>query len=179
MMTIDLILPAACLIYLLAATTDVAARIIPDTCSLFLLLLGLLRLLSIDGSASALADSAVAAGTFAVLVMLCMAGLLGGGDAKLIAASTFFLGSERLADFFSATALSGGVLALLYLIGHAALSGRRMPLPPLSPDGAHRGWGRRLKVLLAAEHRRVARKQSVPYGVAIAAGALISLGGLH
>ena len=109
-MIIDLILPAACLIYVLAATTDVAARIIPDTCSLALLLLGLLRLLLIDGSASALADAATAAGTFTVLVMLCMAGLLGGGDAKLIAASTFFLGFERLADFFSTTALSGGIL---------------------------------------------------------------------
>ena len=101
MPVIDLILPAACLVYVLAAASDVAARIIPDSCSLALLLLGLLRLLLlIDGSASALVDVATAAGTFAVLVMLCMAGLLGGGDAKLIAASTFFLGFERLADFF-------------------------------------------------------------------------------
>ncbi|GEO40559.1 prepilin peptidase CpaA [Skermanella aerolata] len=176
---IDLILLAACLVYILAATFDLATRIIPDTCSLVLLLLGLLRLLLIDGSASAFADAATAAGTFIVLVMLCMAGLLGGGDAKLIAASTFFLGFERLADFFSTTALSGGILALLYLIGHAVLSGRTMRLPPLSGAASRHSWRRRLKVALAAEHRRVARKQSIPYGVAIAAGALISLGGLH
>jgi prepilin peptidase CpaA len=175
----DIILPAACLIYVLAATSDLATRIIPDTCSLALLLLGLLRLLLIDGSASAFADAATAAATFIVLVMLCMAGLLGGGDAKLIAASTFFLGFERLADFFSTTALSGGILALLYLIGHAVLSGRTMRLPPLSSTASRHSWRRRLKVALAAEHRRVARKQSIPYGVAIAAGALISLGGLH
>jgi prepilin peptidase CpaA len=177
---IDLILLAACLVYILAAANDVVARIIPDTCSLALLLLGLSRLILIDGSASAFVDVATAAGTFIVLVMLCMAGLLGGGDAKLIAASTFFLGFERLADFFSTTALSGGILALLYLIGHAILSGRTMQLPPLSgPSGSRHGWKRRLKVAVAAEHRRVARKQSIPYGVAIAAGALISLGGLH
>jgi prepilin peptidase CpaA len=179
MPSVDLILPAACLVYVLAAANDVVARIIPDTCSLALLLLGLLRLLLIDGGASALSDVAAAAGTFAVLVMLCMAGLLGGGDAKLISASTFFLGFERLAEFFSTTALFGGVLALLYLIGYAALSGHTMPLPPLSGAGQGRAWGRRLKVALAAEHRRIARKQSVPYGVAIAAGALITLGGLH
>ena len=179
MPVIDLILPAACLVYVLAAASDVAARIIPDSCSLALLLLGLLRLLLlIDGSASALVDVATAAGTFAVLVMLCMAGLLGGGDAKLIAASTFFLGFERLADFFSATALSGGALALLYLIGHALLSGRTLHLPP-PRNGRRHGLGRRLKVVLAAEYRRVARKQSIPYGVAIAAGAVLSLGGLH
>ena len=99
----------------------VAARIIPDTCSLALLLLGLPHFSLIDGSASALADTAAAAGTFAVLVMLCMAGLLGGGDAKLITASTFFLKSERLADFFHTTVLSGGVLSFLYLNGHALL----------------------------------------------------------
>ena len=175
----DIILPAACIVYILAATNDLVARIIPDTCSLALLLLGLSRLILIDGSASAVADAATAAGVFTVLVMLCMAGLLGGGDAKLIAASTFFLGFERLADFFSTTALSGGILALLYLIGHTVLSGRTMQLPPLSGPGFRHGWKRRLKVALAAEHRRIARKQSIPYGVAIAAGALISLGGLH
>jgi prepilin peptidase CpaA len=179
MQVIDIILTAACLIYVLAALSDITARIIPDTCSLALLLLGLSRLILIDGSASALADAATAAGVFTVLVMLCMAGLLGGGDAKLIAASTFFLGFERLADFFSTTALSGGILALLYLIGHAILSGSTMQLPPLSGPGLRHGWKRRLKVALAAEHRRIARKQSIPYGVAIAAGALISLGGLH
>jgi prepilin peptidase CpaA len=107
-----------------------------------------------------------------------MAGLLGGGDAKLIAASTFFLGFERLADFFSVTALSGGVLALLYLICHALLSSRTPHLPP-PRDGRRHGLGRRLKVVLAVEHRRVARKHSIPYGVAIAAGAVFSLGGLH
>ena len=130
---IDLILLVASVIYILAAANDVVARIIPDTCSLALLLLGLSRLILIDGSASALADAATAAGVFTVLVMLCMAGLLGGGDAKLIAASTFFLGFERLADFFSTTALSGGILALLYLIGHAILSGRTMHVDQEGP----------------------------------------------
>jgi len=80
--------------------------------------------------------------------------------------------------FFSATALSGGALALLYLIGHALLSGRTLHLPP-PRNGRRHGLGRRLKVVLAAEYRRVARKQSIPYGVAIAAGAVLSLGGLH
>jgi prepilin peptidase CpaA len=68
----------------------VAFGIIPDTCSLALPLLDLLHFFLIDGSASALADIAAAAGTFALLVMLCMAGQFGGGDANLIAASTFF-----------------------------------------------------------------------------------------
>jgi prepilin peptidase CpaA len=173
----DIILPAAGLVYVLAATNDLVTRIIPDTCSLALLL-GLSRLILIDGSASAFADAATAAGVFTVLVMLCIAGLLGGGGAKLITASTFFLGFERLADFFSTTALSKGILALLYLIGHAVLSGSTMQLPPLSGPGFRHGWKCRLKVALAAEHRRAARKQSIPYGVAVAAGALISLGGL-
>ncbi|EWY36627.1 hypothetical protein N825_09910 [Skermanella stibiiresistens SB22] len=174
---IEPILLAACLIYVLAATTDVAARTIPDACSLALLLLGILRLALVDGGASAVTDAAVAAGVFVALVMLCAAGFLGGGDAKLIGASTFFLGFDRLADFLSVTAIAGGVLALTYLAGHLALSGRTVPLP--SPAGpTRRVWRRRLRLVLAAEHRRVARKQSIPYGVAIAAGAILSLGGL-
>lgn len=177
MTTVEPILLAAGLIYALAAAHDVAARTIPDTCSVALVLLALLRLALTGGGASAFIDAAVSFGVFAALVMLCAAGLLGGGDAKLIGSSTFLLGFDRLADFLTATALAGGVLALAYLIGHLLLSGLPHAVP--APSGAGRRAPRhRFSLVLAAEHRRIARKQSIPYGVAIAAGALVTLGGL-
>ncbi|UEM25095.1 prepilin peptidase (plasmid) [Skermanella mucosa] len=177
MTAVEPILLAACLIYALAAAHDVAARTIPDSCSIALFLLALLRLTLIDGGASAFFDAAVSFGVFAALVMLCAAGLLGGGDAKLIGSSTFLLGFDRLTDFLAATALAGGILALAYLAGYLLLSGLPHAVP--APSGpARRSARRRFGLVLAAEHRRVARKQSIPYGVAIAAGALVTLGGL-
>ena len=82
---------------------------------------------------------------------------LGGGDAKLFAAAALWLGWPALIDFGLAAALMGGVLALILL---TLRSPGARPLVLLGP-----GWVTRL-----AEPG-----QGVPYGVAIAAGALAAL----
>ena len=79
---------------------------------------------------------------------------IGGGDAKLLAAAALWLGWPALAPFLIATVLTGGALSL------AILSLRAPLLRPLVLSGP--AWFVRL-----AEP-----KEGVPYGVAIAVGAL-------
>ena len=80
---------------------------------------------------------------------------LGGGDAKLAAATTLWLGFGLTVPYLIYTALFGGALTL------AILALRRMPLTPLI---ARFSWLSRLHD----------PKQGVPYGIAMAvAGMLI------
>jgi prepilin peptidase CpaA len=83
-------------------------------------------------------------------------GYIGGGDAKLFAAVTLWLGFADLMPYALVTALFGGALTLglLYL--------RRMPLPAIF---ARQDWILRLHD----------DKAGIPYGVALAAGAFALL----
>ncbi len=82
------------------------------------------------------------------------AGWIGGGDAKLFAATLLWLGPETALAFTLLSTVLGGLLTLLLL------SFRQLPMPaPL----AARDWIMRLH-----DH-----KQGVPYGIALAAGGII------
>ena len=81
---------------------------------------------------------------------LFAAGLFGGGDAKLIAASALWFGGSSLFRYVVLVALMGGLLALIIL-------GLRRFV--LSPAGSAPEW---LKELRSGNH-------GIPYGVAIAA----------
>lgn len=80
-------------------------------------------------------------------------GWMGGGDAKLIAAASLWVGFEHLVMFLAYVAAMGGILAV------AILAYRAYPLASLPiPD-----WAVRL-------HKSGG---GIPYGIAIAAGALL------
>jgi prepilin peptidase CpaA len=85
-------------------------------------------------------------------------GTIGGGDAKLFAAIALWLGFASLLDFTLAASLFGGALALLIL------GLRHLPLPATL-------YGQNWLVRLHD------RKAGIPYGVALAAGALAVLPG--
>ncbi len=163
-----LVLPAAAACYLLAAATDVAARVIPDRCSVALVLLTLAHHGLAGGATQAGMALAVGAAVFLALSLLCMAGVMGGGDAKLLGASAALLGPALLPEFLLTTALAGGALSLAYLLAHRLMREART----LPPAPGPRTTARKLRQALAAERRRVARAPTLPYGVAIAAGAL-------
>ena len=76
-------------------------------------------------------------------------GVLGGGDAKLLAAGALWTGAGSVGAFLAATALAGGLLALGFLVW---VAGSRMR---------------------CGDRRRVA----LPYGVAIAAGGILATAG--
>ena len=98
---------------------------------------------------------ALAAGAAALLIGMVMfaLGWIGGGDAKLFAACGLWLGLSAAAPFLLWTALTGGVLAGGLILGRRAAE----VLPGVGP-----AWMQRL----------LTRGEGVPYGVAIAAGAL-------
>ena len=93
----------------------------------------------------------VLAGTFVLFAM----GWVGGGDAKLAAATALWLGFEHLADYGLIAAVIGGALTLIIL------QLRKLPMP---------GW--------AIEREWIARlhesENGIPYGIALAiAGVLV------
>lgn len=97
----------------------------------------------------------VAAGALILVVTFAMFafGWIGGGDAKLAAATALWLGFGVLVDYLMIAAILGGILTL----GLLAL--RQHPLPAFA---ARWGWLAHLH-----DHRT-----GVPYGIALAAAAL-------
>ncbi len=87
-------------------------------------------------------------------ILLFIPGWIGGGDAKLAAAVALWLGFENLFSYLFCVALAGGGLALLLM------SLRTYPLPVFVSTQA---WAVRLHD----------RRCGIPYGVALAAGALL------
>ena len=81
-------------------------------------------------------------------------GLLGGGDAKFAAAIALWLGLGNVFEFVLTTAVFGGLLAV------AVLAFRRLPLPVVA---VRQPWLERL----------YDGKAGLPYGVALAAAALV------
>ena len=95
-----------------------------------------------------------AAVVFAVVFVIFAQGWIGGGDAKLAAATALWLGFDHLLAYFLYASLFGGVLTFTMIQFRVA------PLPGFL---AGQDWAQRL-------HRMDA---GVPYGIALAASALI------
>ena len=95
-----------------------------------------------------------AAGIVLLLAFGCFArGWIGGGDAKLAAATALWLGFDHLLPYFIYASLLGGALTL------ALLQFRLAPLPTWL---ARAQWAQRLH----------GQDAGVPYGIALAAAAL-------
>ncbi|MGA0602647.1 A24 family peptidase [Caulobacter sp. KR2-114] len=96
----------------------------------------------------------VGVGMLAVGIVMFALRWIGGGDAKLMAAASMWLGVQGLIPFVLYTGLAGGALALMLL---AVRSAWLRPFAAVGP-----GWVDRLATPGGA----------TPYGVAIAVGAL-------
>jgi prepilin peptidase CpaA len=153
---------------IIAALTDIASFTIPNRLTLLLaacyvpvaIMLG--RPLGEIGF-----GLAIGAGALVVAVGMFAAGWIGGGDAKLFAGVALWLGWPASIDFMFVSAVDGGGLGLLLLNDLATwlkpyLAGAPPWLDKLTTNG-----------------------EAVPYGVAIALGALVAfpqsslLHGLH
>ncbi|WP_425986365.1 A24 family peptidase [Brevundimonas sp. TWP1-2-1b1] len=101
----------------------------------------------------------VGIGVAALLVGMGMfaAGWVGGGDAKLLAASCLWMGSTGVAPFLLWTGIAGGAFCLFLMTA-------RQYFPMVAPS-VSQGWVVNL----------MQPKGDIPYGVAIAAGALLAL----
>jgi prepilin peptidase CpaA len=141
---------AACL--LCAAALDLRSRRIPDAFSLGIVLAFAAIVVAGNVGLGAAAWHVLAAAlVFAAGAGLFAAGMIGGGDVKLMAASSLWIGWSDTLRFLLLVALLGGALAA------AALLARRVPRD---------GRAARLRRLIDAD-------EGLPYGVAIAGAALL------
>jgi prepilin peptidase CpaA len=137
-----------------AASSDLVTMTISNRVSL--VLVGGFFVLAI---ASGMHPADILSHTGAAAVVLVVAfgffarGWIGGGDAKLAAASALWLGFDYLLEYLFYASLFGGALTLL------VLHFRMLHLPP---SLAYQDWIERL-------HRKGG---GVPYGIALAAAAL-------
>lgn len=146
-----------------AALHDLAVRTVPNWLPALVLLLGICaRVLDHD----LLSGVVVAAIAFTVLFCIWVAGLMGGGDVKLWAATVLLVppGWQPQFAFFINVVLAGGLLALLYL-GLSLV----VPRPRATLQGG------RLRRFLRVEQWRIGRRGPLPYACAIAAGAIAAL----
>jgi prepilin peptidase CpaA len=159
--TSNMILAAGIVLLAVAALHDIAFRTIPNAVPLLLAGTGIALRLHDHHLLGAILAGAI---VFALAALAWQRGWMGGGDVKLLAAAAILvppLQSLRLVLFM---ALAGGLLGLVYLV----LS---YVVPP--PSVARPRW--RVARIMRVEQRRVRRRASIPYGVAIAAGAAMVL----
>jgi prepilin peptidase CpaA len=151
----------------LAAGTiwDLARRRIPNAVSLTTACLGVLVQAMDRGGASALSGVAAGAVTVALLYRPWVVGGIGGGDVKLAAAAAIWVGLGGMIRYALAVSASGGAVAIVAYL--------------LSVQAARREM--KTNLTLAALQQRLppvpektAGRVSVPYGVAVSAGALIT-----
>lgn len=143
----------------LAAWSDLATRTIPNCVCIALALLGV-GLRGFVGLGPLAWSVGVAVLLFAMLVVLHARGALGGGDVKLAAAMALGLSPLGSYRFITATALAGGVIAVLHLL--------LRQVPPPSKTTTSKTLV--LRRIITIERWRIRRRGSLPYGVAIACG---------
>jgi prepilin peptidase CpaA len=137
-----------------AASSDLFTMTIANRVSLILVGgFGLLAVLTGMSATDVLWHTVAAAAVLAVVFVLFTCGWIGGGDAKLAAATVLWLGFAHLADYLLYASLFGGALTLLII------QYRAIPLPRFFVG---RAWAERLH-----------RGGGVPYGIALAAAALL------
>ena len=153
-----------------AAWRDVATRTMPDGVSVALAVLGL-ALRCAEGWQAVALSTAVAAGLFFVLFLCHARGMIGGADVKLLTALALGLSPLGAYQLIAATTLTGGVLAVLYLVLARALASAPSPSSSLPP------WRRSFAPfrVAAVELWRIRRRGPLPYGVAIAIGGALTL----
>ena len=140
---------------IVAALSDATSYTIPNRISLLLLAAFFPAALALGRPVGEIGvDLAVGAVALVVAMGMFAAGWIGGGDAKLFAVAGLWLGWSAAPVFVLATALAGGVLAVMLLNVRAAWLRPYFSAAP--------AWLARLAAPDAA----------VPYGVAIAIGGL-------
>ncbi len=159
-MFLTLLLVIACAV---AATTDVAIRRVPNALTFGLAAAAVLGQLT-HGIAAGVGALAVYAALLLVGSIAYGRGWFGGGDVKLLAAGTICAGWPGALTFVLATALAGGVLAVLELARTRQLHVSLVRIATAAASG-NLGPG----FIIDPQRRRL------PYAVAIAAGAFTLL----
>jgi prepilin peptidase CpaA len=94
--------------------------------------------------------------TSIIAIAMFYIGIFGGGDAKMTGAIALWLGSAPILPFILYTALCGGLLGVTLIVSRRLAKRYGLPRSPR--------WARRL----------LRKRSAVPYGVALAIGALLA-----
>lgn len=153
----EILLLTFSLLLICAALSDLLSMKIPNWLSLALITLFIPAAWLSDVSAAAIGYSfGVAVAVFAVCFLLFVLNVMGGGDAKLLAALALWFGlTPALLVFLVNVAFAGGVLTLVILVIRWK---------------SH--WVTDRGVWLPAS---LTTAKKIPYGIAIAAGALMAM----
>ena len=146
----------AAIVFVLIAISDLRTRRIPNPATAAIAALGLLRLTLAGDMTTALYTLAATAAVFAATFLLFWRGLLGGGDVKLMAAAALLIGYRDLFSFLFVMSVCGALVAL------AVFAGDRLGL-------------RSATTLPPQEGREQTDRLTVPYGMAIALAATLTL----
>jgi prepilin peptidase CpaA len=158
-MTATILIPATIVFFpaalALAASMDLLTMTIPNRVCAALAIGYLVLALAIGVSlGDIMINMSCAGAVLAGMFTLFACGVIGGGDAKLAAAISLWLGWGTMVDYGLTAALYGGALTLAILLG------RRLALPV---------W--------LSRHEWIARlhdaKTGVPYGIALAAAGMM------
>lgn len=155
-MMVSLVCLAFPLLLLYAAWHDVSTMTIPNWVSISLVAVFFPAALAAGLSPAEIGfHLAFAAAVLLVCAALFYLGVFGGGDAKVIAAASLWIGFAASGYFLMGMAIVGGALAA------ALIGARRMKL------ASNKKWAQRL----------LSPEEGAPYAVAIAAGALFAAPG--
>lgn len=117
-MVTDSYVPVLGAFLVVAAAFDVVKRRVPNALVAPLAVAGVAAQWSSGGATGAALGLVVGASVLALLVLPWVAGLLGGGDAKLAAAAAIWLGPPRLLSFVIFVAVAGAPVAILARLSH-------------------------------------------------------------
>lgn len=143
-----------------AAVSDIAARRIPNAIPMIVAITFCITSIAAPERVDLLGGAWVAGIVFMVGFVGFVFGKIGGGDVKLMAAMALWAGPASALDFLVITGLTGGGLALIYLLPEMNLGMMwlRMQASRVAPRYA--------EVLSGGK----TIKDGLPYGVAIAIG---------
>ena len=154
---------------LASALTDLRSRIIPNEFVLLVALSGIgISIWLRPGEAWI--SFLVAAIAFLALAVACHYRLIGGGDVKLISALALLFPPDLVGWLLMNIALAGGVLSCFYIAARSLVS---KPSMMRHTAGARASSG--LQRWIEAEKTRIADRKSLPYGIAILGGVMISI----
>lgn len=142
---------------LIAAIEDLRRLIIPNVLIVALCLLWPLYIVATPSWLGIAGSVAAAILVFLAGALAFSRGYLGGGDVKLLAAATLWAGPGQAPALLVLTGVLGGMLALFLLM----------------PQGAHIAELARAKLGPAAAATKSETATPVPYGIAIAAAAML------
>jgi prepilin peptidase CpaA len=151
----QIVLILGIVLFVVAACGDVKTLQIPNKLVIAVAALGLIRVVVIGDLSIALYTVGASFLVFIAAFLLFWRGFVGGGDAKLIAATALLVGYHNLFGFLVLMSLCGVLVTLAVLLT------------------GFRGW--RSQVDVESPEPQPKARLRVPYGVAIAGGGIVTL----